>query len=207
MNLDVRPCGDAAVLVEVDGLDEAVALHAALRTVPPRGLLDLVLAARTVLVKVQPGTDLRALERTIRTLRLQEPAVAGRIVGDIVEIAVDYNGEDLHEVADQTGLTVAQLITAHTSRIWTVAFVGFAPGFGYLVSQDNPLSVARRATPRTTVPSGAVALAGSFSAVYPRTSPGGWQLIGRTDVQVWDLRRSPPALLIPGAAIRFFERK
>ncbi|MET0315460.1 MAG: allophanate hydrolase subunit 1, partial [Rhodococcus fascians] len=125
---------------------------------------------------------------------------------DTVVVAVTYDGEDLSDVAEATGLTVAEVVRAHTEQTWTVAFGGFAPGFGYLVGQDDRLTVPRRTTPRTTVPAGSVGLAGEFSGVYPRSSPGGWQLIGRTDAVLWDVERDPPALLRPGVTVRFEQR-
>ncbi|WP_377323398.1 allophanate hydrolase subunit 1 [Pimelobacter simplex] len=118
-------------------------------------------------------------------------------------MAVVYDGPDLAEVAGQTGLSEAEVVAAHTATPWRVAFGGFAPGFAYLVGGDPRLRVPRRAEPRTTVPAGSVGLAGEFSGVYPRASPGGWQLIGRTDVVLWDLDREPPALLAAGATVRF----
>ena len=95
--------------------------------------------------------------------------------------------------------------TVSCSRAAAVAFCGFAPGFGYLVGADDRLDVPRRSNPRTRVPAGAVALAGKFSGVYPRESPGGWQLLGHTSVRTWDVRREPPALLVPGVRVRFVE--
>jgi KipI family sensor histidine kinase inhibitor len=95
------------------------------------------------------------------------------------------------------------VIHLHTTSTWTVAFGGFAPGFGYLVTDHANLVVPRRASPRTVVPAGAVGLAGEFSGIYPRPSPGGWQLIGSTDAILWDTTREPPALLAPGTAVRF----
>lgn len=200
--LDIRPCGDAAVLVEVDDLDQALALHAALRAAPPAGLVDLVPAARSVLIRVRPGTDLRALEQAV--LGLPEPAGATSTARtDALEIPVVYDGEDLPEVAEQLGRTVAEVVALHADHPWTVAFVGFAPGFGYLAGPPEWPNIARRVVPRTRVPAGAVALAGPYSGVYPRESPGGWQLIGRTELRTWDPDRSPPALLVPGTTVRF----
>ena len=95
------------------------------------------------------------------------------------------------------------MIAAHSGQTWTVTFVGFSPGFGYLAGQDSRLHVPRRSSPRTTVPAGAVGLAGEFSGIYPRSSPGGWQLIGSTAEPMWDVDRDPPALLQPGAAVTF----
>jgi KipI family sensor histidine kinase inhibitor len=120
-----------------------------------------------------------------------------------VEIPVVYDGPDLDEVARLTGLAEDEVVAAHTGTPWRIAFGGFAPGFAYLVDGDPRLHVPRRAEPRTSVPAGAVGLAGEFSGVYPRPSPGGWQLLGRTDAPLWDVDRDPPALLQPGGWVRF----
>jgi KipI family sensor histidine kinase inhibitor len=122
-----------------------------------------------------------------------------------VELPVRYDGEDLDEVADLLGLTRADVIALHTSSDWRVAFCGFAPGFAYLVTDHDRLRVPRRASPRPSVPAGSVGLAGEFSGVYPRSSPGGWQLIGSTDAVLWDPSASRPALLAPGTRVRFVE--
>jgi len=122
-----------------------------------------------------------------------------------VEVPTRYDGPDLDHVADLTGLTPVEVVRAHTGTPWQVAFCGFAPGFAYLVGGDPRLRVPRRREPRTSVPAGAVGLAGEFSAVYPRSSPGGWQLIGRTEVTVWHTEREPPALMRPGMLVRFAE--
>ena len=118
-------------------------------------------------------------------------------------LAVRYDGPDLAAVAELTGLTTTEVVAAHLASPWTVAFIGFAPGFGYLTGGDPRLHVPRRDHPRTRVPAGAVGLAGEFSGVYPRSSPGGWQLIGSTDAPMWDVRRHPAALLRPGTPVRF----
>lgn len=120
-----------------------------------------------------------------------------------VEIEVVYDGPDLADVARHTGLTAQEVIEAHTGTPWRVGFTGFAPGFGYLVGGDPRLRVPRLATPRKSVPAGSVALAGDYSGIYPRSSPGGWQLIGRTSAVLWDLAQDPPALLTPGTIVTF----
>lgn len=116
-----------------------------------------------------------------------------------------YDGPDLDEVAELTGLSPSEVVAAHTGCVWQAGFVGFAPGFAYLTGGDPRLVVSRRAEPRTCVPAGSVALADEFSAVYPRASPGGWQLIGRTDAVLFDVDRDPPALVPPGARVRFVQ--
>ena len=120
-------------------------------------------------------------------------------------VPVVYDGADLADVAAAAGLSVRDLVAAHLRLTWRVAFVGFTPGFGYLVPDGDWPEVPRRADPRTRVPAGSVAVAGHYSGVYPGASPGGWQLIGRTDLRVWDTGREPPALLVPGTTVRFDE--
>ena len=197
------PAGSQAVLVEVGGLDEALALFASLRDEPVPGVVELVPAARTVLVRFDPAViDPAHLVAEIRG----RPLVPERVLrDDVVEIPVHYDGEDLVEVARHLGVTEDDVIRKHTRSTWTVAFIGFSPGFAYLAGSDPSLDVPRRAVPRHTVPAGSVGLAGRYSGVYPRSSPGGWQLIGRTDVRMWDLGRAEPALVRPGMRVRFVD--
>jgi KipI family sensor histidine kinase inhibitor len=195
------PCGSTALLVELDDLDEVLGYYAALVADPPYGVIDIVPAARTVMVVIDPArTDLATLDRVLRST---VPLEDRRTGGELVEIPVVYDGADLGDVAELLGCDVDELIRRHTSDDWTVAFCGFAPGFGYLTGSG--WDVPRRSSPRTKVPAGSVALAGEFSGVYPRESPGGWQLIGRTEVAVFDLDRDPPALLQPGRRVRFID--
>lgn len=174
-----------------------------------RAAHDLLSAAGRAL-DATAATDLSpAIDVSRGTLRLPSAATsatsAGATVGDPVVIPVHYDGEDLQHVADLLGTSVRAVIERHTSVPWQCEFVGFAPGFGYLRAQDDELSVPRRDKARTSVPAGAVALAGGYSAVYPRSSPGGWQLIGHTEAVLWDERRDPPALIRAGGAVRFVE--
>lgn len=216
----VLPAGETALLLEVAGLDEVLALEDVLDEVVDRGhgpwsgVVDVVPAARTVLLVTRPGTDLGSLRAAVLALcdsvRLGRGFVRDRAAGTAprsheVAIAVTYDGPDLHDVASLTGLTRAEVVAAHTRMPWRVAFGGFAPGFAYLVGGDPRLVVPRRDHPRPTVPAGAVGLAGEFSGIYPRSSPGGWQLLGSTDVVLWDVDRDPPALLTPGTTVRFVD--
>ena len=202
MKTRVLPCGNTALLVEVAGLAEVLALASAARELP--GLLDVVPGARTVLLVTEPGADLAGLRRAVLDLSADADAdVDAGDPEDAVEIPVRYDGPDLDEVGQLTGLGADGVVEAHTGRPWRVAFGGFAPGFAYLAEGDERLRVPRRDEPRTAVPAGSVGLAGEFSGVYPRSSPGGWQLIGRTDAVLWDLDRDPPALLRPGGGARF----
>jgi len=217
-------CGESAVLVEVDGLEEVLALNEAILAAreaaeePFADVVDVVPAARTVLVVVRDGADLTAVRRalvalpTLPTLTSDVGDVSGgtRAGGpagraSVVEIAVTYDGPDLDEVAHLTGLAPDEVVAAHTATPWRVGFAGFAPGFAYLSGGDPRLRVPRRQEPRTSVPSGSVGLAGEFSAVYPRASPGGWQLLGHTDAVLWDVDRDPPALLTTGMVVRFVD--
>jgi KipI family sensor histidine kinase inhibitor len=199
------PSGTTALLVEVDDLDQVQALHDALTDDPPTGVVDVVPAARTVLVVVDPAvTTLAELEQA---LRRTTPGSGRRGSGDLLEVPVVYDGEDLAQAADLLGWDAPELVRRHTSARWSVAFCGFAPGFGYLVSPDWPVEVPRRSSPRTRVPPGSVAIAGAFSGVYPRESPGGWLLVGRTPLAVFDLSREPAALLRPGVRVRFVEER
>ena len=174
----------------------------------PPGVLELVPAARTVLVHFDPA--LTSSERladqiadTAHAIEEEGDASGDPGEADVLEIEVHYDGEDLDDVAHQTGLTPAQIVARHCAPVYTVAFCGFAPGFGYLTGLDDALWLPRRATPRTRVPAGSVAVADRYTAVYPQASPGGWNLIGRTDATVWDPARQPPAMFVPGARVRF----
>lgn len=199
----LMPAGDTALLVELDDLDEVLSLYAQLDEDLPEGVIDLVPAATTLLLTIDPrATDVERISRQVSgiTVGSHERATTGE-----VEIPVVYDGEDLVEVGRITGLGERGVIEAHTGSPWTVAFCGFAPGFGYMVGGDERLRVPRRDNPRTRVPAGSVAIAGEFASVYPRESPGGWQLIGRTNLEVWDIGREPPALLVPGTTVRYVE--
>lgn len=200
LSLALKRFGLTSILAECSDLSSALAVHSHLQRNPPKGLIELIPAAQTVLVRFEQARYASEFARTFRG-----EGISGGAQTQQSERIIDviYDGEDLGEVAQHTGLTVEQVINAHTQQTWSVAFAGFAPGFFYLHAEENVLEVPRRASPRTAVPSGAVGLAGQFSGIYPRTSPGGWQLIGRTDAPLWDLSQNPPALLEPGNTVRF----
>ncbi|HEY8294101.1 MAG TPA: carboxyltransferase domain-containing protein, partial [Micrococcaceae bacterium] len=196
----IRPAGDRAILVEVPGLAQVLSLQAQLQERPLPGQLDVVAAACTVLIIADSAQAAHRLAAHVRTLDLaREPAAAGALV--VIETV--YDGDDLDEVGRLTGLGRDGVVSAHSEQVWTAAFGGFAAGFAYLAGQDSRLEVPRRPTPRTGVPAGSVALGGIYSAVYPARTPGGWQLIGRTDARMWDLDRVVPALVRPGDRVRF----
>lgn len=195
--------GDSALMLQCGGTAEVLAWAAQLRAAALPGVVDIVPAARTVLVRLDGPRHQGVVRQRLRKMRVTaERDTAAPRRADVV-IDVVYDGPDLAEVAGHAGLTIAQVIDAHTGSLWRVGFSGFAPGFAYLVDGDPRLQVPRRSEPRTSVPAGSVGLAGEFSAVYPRRSPGGWQLIGRTDAVMWDLARPAPALLTQGMWVQF----
>ncbi len=202
----VLPSGTAGLLLECDDLDEVLGLYGVLEADPPDGVLDVVPAARTVLLVLDPAaTTPDRVRSLVEHLEPGKGPAAGADDEEVVEVPVVYDGEDLDDVAGILGCDRDEVVRRHTSGLWTVAFCGFAPGFGYLTADEGEWSIPRRKSPRTKVPPGSVALAGEFSGVYPRESPGGWQLIGRTEVAVFQLDRDPPALLAPETRVRFVE--
>lgn len=197
------PVRSGRILVELPDLESALALRASLDRDPIEGVHELIPAARTVLVAFDPAEKSPScLAEEISRRDLSTTPVTA---GELVEIPVQYDGEDLAEVASMLGISQTEVVRRHTSARYTVAFTGFAPGFAYLAGGDPRLNVPRRKTPRTQVPAGAVGLAGEFSGVYPKTSPGGWQLIGSTPLAMFNLARDPAALLQPGYSVRFID--
>jgi KipI family sensor histidine kinase inhibitor len=194
--------GDQALLLQFDSTAEVLAWTEALHDAAMRGVLDIVPAARTVLLKLDGPGRQSAIRRRLGALEVSPDATASTLHEPVL-IDVVYDGADLAEVAELTGMTIAQVIAAHTANPWTVGFCGFAPGFAYLIGGDPRLAVPRRSEPRPSVPAGAVGLAGEFTGIYPRRSPGGWQLIGHTDAVLWDIDRPDPALLTPGMRVQF----
>jgi KipI family sensor histidine kinase inhibitor len=192
--------GDRALLVECADLAEVHGLHAALSAAPLPGQGEVVPAARTVLVLL---TDPAAADRLADALATLPAAASATLDDREVVVDVVYDGADLPGLARDRGLSPEAVVRWHTERPWTTAFLGFAPGFAYLERDGEPWDVPRLDTPRTSVPAGAVALAGPWSAVYPRASPGGWQLVGRTSAIMWDRSRADPALLRAGTRVRF----
>jgi KipI family sensor histidine kinase inhibitor len=199
VSVTVRPAGDRSALLGLP--DNAAAVRAArlLREERPE-LVDVVIGHTTVLVTWDRGVaDLEAIAE--RALEPEPPPV-----GRVVEIPVSYDGPDLDEVARLTGLSAEGVIARHTGVEHVAAFLGFQPGFAYLTGGDARLHVPRREVPRTQVPGGTVAIAGPYSGVYPRDSPGGWRLLGSTAAVMFDPGREPPALLAPGDRVRFVAR-
>ncbi len=197
------PVNRHAILVELADLQQTLVLLGALQASPIEGVQELVPAARTILVQFAP--HIIGAAQLVRRIAACDLSGSVQRSDVLVQIPVRYDGEDLAEVAQILGITAEEVVRRHTGGEWSVAFTGFAPGFAYLSGGDPVFQVPRRATPRTKVPAGAVALAGSFSAVYPQASPGGWQIIGVTDAAMWDLARDLPALLQPGYRVQFVD--
>ncbi|MBF9129356.1 allophanate hydrolase subunit 1 [Plantactinospora sp. S1510] len=198
----IIPVGLRALLVEVPEPAYAHALVAELDRRRERGELpgveDVVPGERTVLVD---GLDDPAgLAAQLATWR---PTSARLPDGPLVEVPVRYDGADLAEVARRWQVREEDVGRIHSAPEYRVAFCGFAPGFGYLTGLPERYHLPRRAVPRTRVPAGSVALAGGYAGIYPRDSPGGWQLLGRTDLVLFDPGRNPVALLTPGTRVRF----
>lgn len=193
----VLACGDRAVLVETPAPLE---LFAALRRAKPRGLRDAVPAEASVLLRFDRPIDVPtagALLSGIDIRPLDESSAAE------VRIPVRYDGADLHDVAATCGLSPEAVVALHAGGDYVAAFCGFSPGFAYLTGLSPQLHLPRRPTPRTSVPAGSVAIAGHYTAVYPTASPGGWALIGHTDLRLWDVAADPPAAIRPGTRVRF----
>lgn len=191
------PYGPRAVLAEYDSLAEVLAVHDALRAAALAGVDDVVPGARTVLVHYHQ-VDRPALEKL-----LIPTGNAMRATGPIIEIPVVYDGADLDEVASATDMSADEVVELHSSATYSAAFLGFTPGWAYLVGLPPQLHLPRRPTPRTSVPGGSVAIASEFSGVYPTTSPGGWHLLGHTTATMFDATRDKPALVVAGDRVRF----
>lgn len=201
VTLRLLPVNGSTVLVELADLDETLALHASLTLEPVAGVLEMLPAARTLMLHFDPAQ--LSAEALAALLPLRDLSQRPRMPGPLVEIPMRYDGEDLAEVARLSGLSVEEVVRRHQASEFSVAFCGFAPGFAYLVGGDPALHVPRLATPRTQVPAGSVALGGVYCGVYPQATPGGWRIIGTTTLPMWDASRAPPALLTPGTRVRF----
>lgn len=195
--MQVLPAGLSALVAEPDDPADVPGLYADLRR--DLSCRELVPGARTVLV--DGPADLAAARAYL--LGWRPPARAGAASGRVVEVPTTYDGEDLDDVARRWDMTRAEAVATHTGTTFVVAFVGFSPGFAYLTGLPPALHVPRLDRPRPRVPAGAVGVAGEHAGVYPSASPGGWRLLGRTSLTLWDPAREEPALLVPGTHVRF----
>ncbi|MGE5624723.1 MAG: 5-oxoprolinase subunit PxpB [Bacillota bacterium] len=193
--------GDAALLVETGSAAAAQELRRVLLQESLPGLRQLVPGMKTLMIAADPlRLDFDALAKRLPEL-LRTPVDAPAVRQH--EIAVRYDGADLEPSARRLGIEIAELVRRHTAPAYTVAFLGFAPGFPYLTGLDSLLHLPRRTDPRTQVPAGSVAVAGEFCGIYPAASPGGWNLLGRCDAVLFDPSRAAPTLLSPGDKVRF----
>jgi 5-oxoprolinase (ATP-hydrolysing) subunit B len=208
--VQILPAGSSALLVCLDTPEHVTGLYRDLLADPPEGFIEAIPAAETVMVVFDPsraaastlGPRLRAAaERaSTNTYSIEERGVNQN---PPITIPVVYDGPDLDATSRSTGMSVEELVRRHEAGDYVVAFCGFAPGFAYLSGLDPALILPRRSIPRTRVPAGSVAVSDRYTSVYPHTSPGGWHLLGRTAMILWDLERQPPALLTPGTRVRF----
>jgi len=212
---EIRPVGDHAVLLE---LPDNTSVHAAARLARDRfgdQLVDLVPGHVTLLVVWDEAledpltlmSNLKALASPASAFKL-DMRVEGTAQPEVVTVPVTYDGADLEAVAAALGMSTDAVVELHRSATYTVAFVGFVPGFPYLVAEKSSavsglLELPRLETPRTEVPAGSVAVAAGYCGMYPRSSPGGWNLLGRTGAVLFDPTRDAPALLEPGKRVRF----
>lgn len=199
--MNLRFVGDSALLIELPDSAAAQHLRRVVLAEHIAGLRELVPGYDTLLAEFDPlvldaekfaGRLPKLMERPPRALQVREH-----------EIELRYDGADLEEVARLTGLETNEVIRRHSAPDYSVAFLGFAPGFPYLVGLDPALRVPRLKSPRTRVPAGSVAIAGEFAGIYPQATPGGWRVLGHTDAVLFDASRAEPALLLPGDKVRF----
>ncbi|MEK7425354.1 MAG: carboxyltransferase domain-containing protein [Actinomycetota bacterium] len=201
--------GPGALFAEYTSLSDVLAVARRVAAADVPGVIDVVPAARTVLVTHRGGADRDLLQQLLLApIDASPDAVADATAAaeEEVEVEVNYGGPDLDGVAASCGMSVDEVVRRHAAPVYTAAFCGFMPGFSYLIGLDPLLVLPRLATPRWRVEPGSVAIASEYSAVYPAASPGGWHLLGHTDAVLWDETRSIPALMPPGASVRFVAR-
>jgi 5-oxoprolinase (ATP-hydrolysing) subunit B len=196
----IRAFGEGALLVDAADAGEAQSLAASIGDHPPAGLRAVVPGRRTVLVEFDPLiVEASELAASLEGMPRMPAVAAGRLRA----IPVVYDGPDLASVAELAERDEDEVIDLHTATELRVLFCGFAPGFAYLGDVAAPLAVPRLPTPRARTPAGSVALADGMSGIYPAELPGGWRVIGRTPLVLFDPRRDPPAYLVPGDRVRF----
>ena len=197
----IRMCGEQAFLLDFDSVEEVIARHASIQGANIDGIIELVPAARTIFVEVD--TQRYSLRSVIEAIEQAPPVELHKSDSPAIDIPMRYDGPDIPDVAMALGIDPDEVAGVHSGQEWVAAFTGFSPGFAYLVSTTPLPEVPRRPEPRTAVPTGAVAMAGAFTGIYPRPSPGGWQIIGHAEVDLWNMERPEPALITAGTRVRF----
>jgi KipI family sensor histidine kinase inhibitor len=173
-------------------------------------VLDIIPAYASIALVFAPGSDPTAtraavgawLARTLEAWASGTPAGAGQVSPGPVDLVVHYDGPDLDELAAHAGMSAQEVVRRHVAPTYTVAMLGFAPGFPYLLGMDPALAMPRRDSPRSEVPAGSVGIADAQTGIYPHASPGGWRLIGRTAARLFTPEGSAPTLLRPGDRVR-----
>ncbi len=199
--MNTRPVGEHGLLIDLPGIDDVHQLRANLLASHHPGVVEIIPGLRSVLVVLDPArTSVVEFSSFLEGLELADATLPS---SRTVEVPVIYDGPDLDEVAKLTHVSADEVVARHQASTYTVAFLGFSAGFAYLLGLDPSLHVPRRTTPRPSVAAGSVAIAGELAAVYPRATPGGWRLLGHTELPVWDLGRDPPALFVPGDTVCF----
>lgn len=204
--ITLTAASDRGLLLSLVGAPAGAPLDALRRAAIP-GVVDLVPGHETILVVTDPAADLEQIEREVRRVVVEPLGETSSSEAPIVEVPVCYGGEefapDLAEVARASGLTIEEAIRRHAEPVYRVRFLGFMPGFPYLDGLDPVLAVPRLDTPRTRVPAGSVAIGGIHAGIYPFATPGGWRIVGRTPLRLYDPARDPRALLGIGDRVRF----
>jgi inhibitor of KinA len=208
--MTIRPFGDRAFLIELEQrIDPAIvdAARAIADDWEQRGLGEAIPAYASVVVTFDPArTSWRDAAQAAKTLAASPPAAVDPIAGRVIEIPTVYDGPDLADTAARSGLSAAELVALHSGREYRALFLGFMPGLAYCGMLDPRIDAPRLASPRPRVPRGSVAIASGQTIVYPVDSPGGWRLIGRTDVEIFRPERVPAALIGVGDRLRFVPR-
>lgn len=204
--------GDSALTIELEPRIDpvinarAIALADAIAAAPPSGVRDVVPTYRSVTIYFDPlRTDYAALVARVEN-DATKPAPGSAAQRDPIQIPVCYGGDfgpDLPAIAAAAGMTELDVIGLHAGRIYRVFMLGFVPGFAYLGSVDDRIAVSRHPIPRGRVVAGSVGIAGAQTGVYPTDTPGGWQIVGRTPLHPFDVRRADPFLMKPGDSVKF----
>lgn len=192
-------------IIEVNVNERVIALHQALSKNPFEGFVESVPAYSSLAIFYHRPARFEAVKTFLGTLAISMESAASKVSAvRSVAIPILYDGDDLEFVGEQHGLSREQVISIHSLRAYRVFMLGFLPGFPYMGAVDDRIATPRKISPRTVVPAGSVGIAGKQTGIYPQSSPGGWQLIGRTPLKIFDAKREEPCLLSPGDCVKFY---